>query len=271
MTKRRLNLSLLVEIFALGNIAFLGFDIYIAHAVNAFSHPAEWIPLVFSILATFVLLGELVSSMRSSATWTPRTPGMVVGAFAVLVGVVGLFLHLDGQFFQNVSLRSMVYTAPLAAPLAYAGVGFLLMLNRMVVRESLDWARWVVFLTFGGFIGLFVLAVLDHAQNGFFYWTEWVPVVTSAYGMAFLGVTMLDARNRSLQISTLVILGVSVLVGLAGFVFHLSRNLDGSSVSAWDNFVYGAPIFAPLLMPNLAFLGGLGIVGLRWGRDEAVG
>ena len=61
-----------------------------------------------------------------------RWLGLAVGYGAVLVGVAGLLLHLDSQFFDQQTLKNLVYTAPFAAPLAYAGVGLLLILDRMV-------------------------------------------------------------------------------------------------------------------------------------------
>ena len=51
-----------------------------------------------------------------------------------------------------------MHTAPFAAPLAYAGLGFLLLVNRMVPRETEEWDWWVVFFALGGFLGVFVLA-----------------------------------------------------------------------------------------------------------------
>ena len=256
------NLPLVVELFALGNLAFLGVDIYVAHSINAFRHQAEWIPIVFSVLAVFVLGLDLARSLRRSDDWTPGRLGLPVGAVAIVVGVGGLLFHLDSQFFSNVSIRSLVYTAPLAAPLSYTGLGFLLLLNRMVERRSLEWGRWVVFLVFGGFVGIFALALLDHARNGFFHTTEWIPVFASAYGMAFLVVVMVKPANQRLLKMTLLVLAVGALVGFVGLFFHVTADLVGPSGSRWDNFLYGAPVFAPLLLPNLAILGSIGIVDL---------
>ena len=44
-------------------------------------------------------------------------------------------------------------------------------------------------------------------------------------------------------------------VGLWGFLLHARANLQGPSVRAFDNFIYGAPPMAPLLFPNLVVLG----------------
>ena len=56
--------------------------------------------------------------------------------------VAGLLWHLEGRFFRELTLESLVYTAPFAAPLAYTGLGLLLIMNRMVDPESPEWPRW---------------------------------------------------------------------------------------------------------------------------------
>ena len=43
-------------------------------------------------------------------------------------------------------MRNLVYAAPFAAPLSYAGLGLLAILNRTVPARTVEWARWVVFL-----------------------------------------------------------------------------------------------------------------------------
>ncbi len=50
----------LVEWFAAGNLGFLALDVYLAHSVNEFRHPAEWVPVVFSALAPLLLLPGLL-------------------------------------------------------------------------------------------------------------------------------------------------------------------------------------------------------------------
>ncbi len=81
---------------------------------------------------------------------------MVVGGVSVAIGIVGLIYHLKSQFFEELTIKSLVYTAPFAAPLSYSGIGFLLLLNRMVAPNTDEWRRWVIFMAFGGFVGNFV-------------------------------------------------------------------------------------------------------------------
>jgi len=44
-----------IEVFAIVNIGFLAFDIYLAHSVNQFRNQAEYVPLIFSATAPAVL------------------------------------------------------------------------------------------------------------------------------------------------------------------------------------------------------------------------
>ena len=70
---------------------------------------------------------------RWPAVW--KDLGYLVGWLAVLVGLTGVILHLESHFFYERTLRSLTYSAPFAAPLAYTGLGFLLIMNRMVDPE----------------------------------------------------------------------------------------------------------------------------------------
>ena len=109
-----------------------------------------------------------------------RDVGHLVGWCAIAIGLIGVVLHLDSRFFHERTIKSLVYAAPFAAPLAYTGLGLLLVMNRMVDRRSEEWPRWVLLMGLGGFVGNFIFSLTDHAQNGFFHWTEWIPVVSSA-------------------------------------------------------------------------------------------
>jgi len=114
-----------VEAFVLANLGFLALDVYIAHAVNAFEREAEWIPFYFSLAAPVVLLMSYFVRGRAS-----RITGLLVGWTSVAVGVAGMVFHLQSHFFAEQTIRNLVYTAPFVAPLAYAGLGLLLILDR---------------------------------------------------------------------------------------------------------------------------------------------
>ena len=253
--------QLWVEAFAIANIGFLTFDIFLAHSVNQFRERAEYIPLVFSASAPVVLLIALYFRKRKPLLW--KVLGQIVGWAAIVVGLTGVILHLESHFFYERTIRSLTYSAPFAAPLAYTGLGFLLVMNRMVSEETAEWAQWVLLMTLGGFIGNFVFSLADHAANGFFFKLEWVPVVASALAVGFLAVPLLTRVSRAFIDACAAVLLVEAAVGLWGFLLHTSANLKGPSIHGFDNFVYGAPPMAPLLFPNLMVLGIIALWQLR--------
>ena len=269
-----------VELFAVGNIGFLAVDVAVAHQMNAFEHPAEYIPVAFSLacaplLMLAMLLGgpEPSSGRRVAEGRAPRGAsvaraiGLLVGFGSLVVGVAGLILHLRAAFFQEMTLRNLVYTAPFAAPLAYAGLGLLVMLPRMVDVRAKEWAAWVVVLAAGGWAGNFVLSLADHAQNGFFFPSEWASVVGAALGFGFLTAVVAVPDNRPLRLAAAAVMAIQVAIGLLGFGLHVYANLVRPSATLWASFLYGAPAFAPLLFVDLAILGLLGLWAL--GFEEA--
>jgi hypothetical protein len=251
--------QLWVELFVAANLLVLAADIYIAHSVNQFRKAAEYIPLYYSILAPIALLIVIGLKWiaRMHAAW--RDVGYLVGWLAIMVGLAGVLYHLESRFFVDRTLKSLTYAAPFAAPLAYTGLGFLLLVDRMVTVRTADWARWVIALAMGGFFGNFVLSLTDHASNGFFAKTEWIPVISSAFATGFLLVPLLTEVTRRYLDLCLVVMGGQAAVGVLGFWFHLRANLVEPGASLWDRLVNGAPPMAPLLFPNLV---GLALIGL---------
>ena len=248
--------QLWVELFVTANLAILVADIYIAHSVNHFQKTAEYIPLYFSIGAPVVLAVMIAVRWigHFEAPW--RDVGYMVGWLSVLVGVL---YHLESRFFLDRTLKSLTYAAPFAAPLAYTGLGFLLLMNRMVYARSAEWARWVIFLALGGFFGNFVLSLTDHASNGFFAKTEWIPVISSALATGFLIVPLVLTVTRRFMDVCLIVMLTQAFVGVLRFWFHIQANLVEPGHSLFDRLVNGAPPMAPLLFPNLV---GLALIGM---------
>jgi hypothetical protein len=255
-----------VEWFVLANLAFLGLDILVAHQENGFARRAEWAPVVFSGLATFVLLPMAWGNRGRVA----RVVAVSVGAAAIAVGVTGMILHLESAFFLEQTLGGLVYSAPFLAPLAYVGVGLLLVLVRLEGARSPVFGWWVVLLALGGFLGNLGMSLLDHAQNGLFRWAEWIPVVSAAFGVSFLVVTLVQ-RERAFVRITYGVLVVQVIVGLVGFVLHGMADLRRNGLPFGQRFVFGAPAFAPLLFADLAVLAALGLWALSPTRVPSSG
>jgi hypothetical protein len=250
---------LAVELFAIANLGFLTIDVFIAHSINAFHYPIERIPVGFGIAGATVLLGALAVDAFDLRRQRVRWAGYLVGWLAIAVGLIGLFLHLRGTFFQRQSLESLVYTAPFVAPLSFAGLGFLVLLNRRVDVRSVEWGQWVLLLALGGFVGNFVLSLADHAQNGFFDVREWIPVVAAAFAVGFLTVALFRPRDRAIFVVTAGVLLVQAAVGLLGFSFHLRAIAESPHPNFTQAVLYGAPPFAPLLFCDLALLAAIAV------------
>ena len=250
-----------IEVFVLFNLGGLAPDIFLAHSVNAFHSRAEYTPLIFSLAAP-MLLGPALWALATGRLALWRWLGFLVGGTAVLIGITGLVLHLESQFFQQWTLASLVYAAPFAAPLAYTGLGSLLIMNRMVADQGVEWAQWVIFFAFGGFAGNFIFSLTDHAQNGFFHRTEWIPVISSAVAVGFLIVPLLLKIDRTFLRFCWPVMLAQMAVGALGFGFHAVADWHKSGENLFQRIVHGAPIFAPTLFCDLAVLAGIGLWAL---------
>jgi hypothetical protein len=241
-----------IEAFVLFNFVALVGDIFLAHSENHFRWPTEYVPLVFSVVAGGVLASIIALRPRFPTAW--RYIGHLVGWLSVMVGLAGVLLHLDSQFFHERTLKSLTYAAPFAAPLAYVGLGLLLIANRMLAPSTREWAQWMLLLALGGFIGNFVFSLTDHAMNGFFSAAEWIPVVSSACAVGALVVPfVMEVDARYLRLCAAV-LGLQALVGVAGFAFHVAADWRQPAASVFERILSGAPPLAPLLFPNLVVL-----------------
>ena len=250
---------LLIEIFVTANLAFLALDVYVAHLANDFEHPTEWIPVAFSILGSLVLLPGAIRRKLDDpwAYWG----GLAVGFAAILVGVAGLVFHLRSAFFAAPSLKNLVYTAPFIAPLSYAGLGMLLMLNRLERGHDSEHALWITILALGGFIGNFGLSLADHAVNGFFRVEEWIPVCAAALASSLLFMVCVVSHDKLLIRTAAVVMVAQVAVGLLGFFFHV-QTLPEEPWLHLDAVTHRAPPFAPMLFADLAVLALIGLHGL---------
>jgi hypothetical protein len=256
-TLRRYRAAYLVwlEVFVIFNYLTLIMDIYIAHSANQFRRSEEYIPLYFSMIAPVLLLIGLIARERWQWSEVWRDFGHLVGWVSVFVGMAGVIFHLDSQFFYEKTLRSLTYAAPFAAPLAYTGVGLLLIVNRIVESDSREWGYWLLVLTAGGYFGNFVLSLTDHATNGFFSMIEWLPVISGAFAASFLIVPVFISVPRGFFRLCAGILLFQAAVGLLGFLLHARQNLRQASLFSFDTLINGAPPLAPLLFANLVPLG----------------
>jgi len=251
-----------LEAFVLVNLGMLTADIYLAHQTNQFRESEEYLPLYFSLVAPVVLVIGLAFGWRNSRSAVWRDLGYLVGWLAIALGLAGVVLHLRSSFFYEHTLKSLVYAAPFAAPLAYTGLGLLLVMNRMVDRQSHEWPYWVILMALGGFLGNFIFSLSDHAQNGFFYRSEWIPVFSSALAVGFLSALFFTPASKPFLWLCATVLVLQAAVGVAGFVLHNLGNLSAPARSWQDKFIYGAPALAPLLFADLVLLAAIGLAVL---------
>jgi hypothetical protein len=249
--------QLWIELFALFNFAGLVADVFLAHSTNQFRERSEYVPLFFSGVAAVALVFAVALRSARPVVW--RRVGYVVGWSAIAVGFAGVVLHLDSQFFYARTIRSLTYAAPFAAPLAYAGLGLLLIANRLVDPRTIEWALWMLLLALGGFVGNFIFSLTDHAQNGFFNPFEWVPVASSALAVGFLLVPFLVRVTDAYLGLCALVLFAQAIVGVLGFGLHLAADLRNPGATMFDRILSGAPPMAPLLFPNLVVLALIGL------------
>ncbi|HET9833681.1 MAG TPA: hypothetical protein VFP91_18295 [Vicinamibacterales bacterium] len=249
--------QLWIELFVAANFGGLVLDIFLAHSQNHFRRQSEYIPLVFSAAAAVTLACVIPMRRRWPVVW--RDVGHLIGWAAVVVGLAGVILHLDSRFFYDRTIRSLTYAAPFAAPLAYTGLGLLLLVNRLVEPDTLEWAQWILVLGLGGFAGNFVFSLTDHAQNAFFNPLEWVPVVSSALAIGFLVVPFVVRITPPYLWLCACVLAIQALVGVAGFVLHSAADLRQPGVTLFERILSGAPPMAPLLFPNLVLLAAIAL------------
>ena len=135
----------------------------------------------------------------------------------------------------------------------------LLIMNRMVDANGLEWPLWVIFLALGGFAGNFIFSVTDHAQNGFYHRSEWIPVCSSGLAVGFMSIPLLMRVSRSFLRLCAILMLCQAAVGLLGFGLHLRADIYGVGPTFLDRVIYGAPIFAPMLFPDLVALACIGL------------
>ena len=254
-----------LDFFIIANLAFLALDVFLAHSINNFVHPAEWVPFYFSLGASGLLALTVFTERKRGKYWCRIS----IGWGGIGIGITGMIFHLNSHFFSSLTLKNLIYAAPFVAPLAFTGLGFLLIMNSMISDADSEWAQWVVFLAGCGWCGNFILSVFDHAQNGFFNPSEWLSVFASAFAVGCLVTLLFRTHQRFFFKFCGVVLGINFIVGIVGFIFHFSANLQLPAVEQIDKFLYGPPLFAPLLFPNLSVLAILGIWKLASNNNPA--
>jgi hypothetical protein len=86
-----------------------------------------------------------------------------------------------------------------------------------------------------------------------------ISLAASAFAASFLLIAVIHPQKIWFLKWCVATMVSQVIVGLPGFALHLIANFTGPAANLITNLIYGAPIFAPLLFPNLAILAAIGI------------
>ena len=256
-----------VELFALSNVAFLAADIALAHAVNAFAHPAEYVPVAFSLVAPAVLVAAMaLGGLRAGAGRRGRAPagwragsGWPWGGARSRSGSPACYSTSTAR--SSTSRRSRTWCTPPRSPRRWPtrGSGSCSSSTVWWIRGRSTGHAGSSCSHSGGFAGNFVLTLADHAQNGFFRPSEWIGVIASAWAVSSLCAVLVVYDNRPLLGLALVVMAAQVGVGMLGFYLHVMADLRSPAGPLWDRILYGAPLFAPLLFADLAMLAALAL------------
>jgi hypothetical protein len=254
----RLSVSaeqVLIALVAFNLLATTG-DVAIAHAFNEFALDTQYLPFIIGGFAGIAAL-VAIPGERGGKRRTVFVAGMWL---CVALGVLGFWWHLESQLVWRgvMSLKTYVYTAPLAAPMAYAGIATIGLVAASQSEMILGWTKrqWVYFLVAGGSLGNASLSVLDHARNGFINPAEWIPIpVTLFTAVLFFGAAVRPVINRVERVALWIAVGVQILIGVLGWGLHVYFSLTAETGNLLHRVVYGPPIFSPLLLADVAAFG----------------
>jgi hypothetical protein len=256
----RKNRRRLLLLFIAANFVGLAVDCTLAHWSIGFYHPGMYLSALWPGVAGFIAAAFVL--------FEPGRFGKLVlygiGAVSLAVGLLGLFWHLSGQFFAEPVFASLIYSAPLFGPAVISVLGVALFLY--VRAGSADVYKPLTTLAAVSCLGLAIMAYQDHSQNGFWIWTEWVPVLAGIFSGAVLGFYAykrpLPGAERSLVLSVACLV---FLVGVIGTVYHVSAFFSFPTPLK-ERFALLAPPFAPLLFCDAAAF--IGLAGLWFGGRE---
>ena len=181
-----------IELFAILNVGFLTFDIYLAHSVNQFRNQAEYIPLIFSATApaaadprarrALSLAGGLEGSRlsgrldrradRADRSHSSSAEPFLLRTHPAQPDLLRAVCRAPGLHRPRISAHHEPHGRSGNARMGAMGFAC----SPSAASSEISFS-----------------ACADHAGNGFFNPLEWVPVVASAIAVGFLAVPLLIA------------------------------------------------------------------------------
>ncbi len=278
----QLNRDQLLYLFVSVNLAFLIFDVWISHSINAFRPVYEWIPILATPPGIVTSFWLAVARPTRTALWG-HAAAMFIG---IGVGVIGMAFHLAAAVAPAgaVSWAWVVFSAPVLAPLSFAGVslvglvtavredppgsGRLWFTDQVRLQAPISKTQHLLWLLGLGLLGAAGASFIDHAQYGYTLY-KWIPVVFGLFAtFVTLGFAVAGRTGATDQVIYLWTMVGSMIVGVLGFGFHLSRDMADTGAITFQRMQAFAPIAAPMLFADLGLLGLL--IALLPAGEEAV-
>jgi len=256
--------------FAGINLIFTGLDVALAHSINSFIPPYEWIPVFFAPLGAITCF---VVAFQSKPSKSVALLHIVIMSVGVLVGVIGTGFHLTQVLSPTgrLSWAWVVFGSPILAPLSFAGIsliglyaatieveehpGMLEVPGLGIFKAPISRDRHFMWLVGLGFAGSAITSIIDHAQYGYTLF-KLIPVVYGVFATSvvlYLSIARVWSRGDELTYFWTMI--AAVIVGVLGFAFHLSKDLTDTGQISMERILVFAPVFAPLLFCDLGILG----------------
>ena len=278
---KRLRLPLsrdqLMLLMAAINQLFLGVDIYMAHLISGDIKPNEWIPVIFGIVASVVILLAGVIALRNRPLATILAN--IVFAGSILVGAIGAYFHLSrtillgpGAEGAGQAVWALIWAPPFLGPVYFIlvgalgisaawieippGSGRLRLLGKRHIQMPYSKTRAYFFIVSMFILGTLISSLLDHARLELSDVRVWIPITVGIYGVVvslLLGIIKQPTRGDLMAYTAGMVL--LIVTGLVGFLFHVDTNLIPRGTVVVERFVRGSPLLAPLVFSNVGLLG----------------
>lgn len=174
----------------------------------------------------------------------------LVSGISIIVGILGLIWHLLGQFLNYPAFSTLIYSAPIFGPIAITVLGIAILLYLRPPKIGLF--KSYMLLSAISLFGITLMAYLDHMQNYFFKWTEWVPLFSGIFAtfiFAYYGFN--PVKNRADKTVILGTAGASFMVGFVGTILHLLAFISHPAPLK-SKFALLAPPLAPIILCDAA-------------------
>jgi hypothetical protein len=255
---------------------FLGIDIYLAHSISGTIKPAEWIPIIFGIVAGVLLLLAGLIALRNRPLATIMANVVFVGS--IIVGLIGAYFHLvranliAGSAPTGDAVSLLIWAPPFLGPLFFslngilgisaawvedpADSGRLRLLGGRTVQMPYSKTRAYLLIIGVGILATVISSVLDHARSQFENPWVWLPTIAGIFAVVVsvaLGAIARPSREDiAVYAFTMIVL---CFVGLIGFLLHVGMNLATDNAIVVERFIRGSPLLAPLVFANWGLLG----------------